>query len=123
MDTGVAIPATGVAMPAAGEATGVAMPAAGEASVEALGLAAFVASLVAASVAAGKEVAAGAVVGVLLPGAVHAASVPNKIVITMIPLSDRRSLFTTPDDVSIMPPIHSSRLPLGQNGFDASASH
>jgi hypothetical protein len=99
-------------MPAAGEAMGVAMPAAGEASVEALGLAAaFVASLVAASVAAGKEVASGAVVGVLPPGAVHAANVPNKIVMTMNPLSDRRSLFTTPDDVSIMSPIHSSRLP------------
>jgi hypothetical protein len=100
-------------MPAIGEATGEAAPTAGEAAAEALGLAAAV---VAASVAAGKVVASGAVVGVLLPGAVHAASVPNKIVMTMNPLNDRRSLFTTPDDVSIRPPIHSTRLPLGQCG-------
>jgi len=107
--TGVAIRTAGEAIGVAIPATGEAAPAAGEAAVDALGLAA-------ALVAAGKEVAAGAVVGVLLPGAVHAANVPNKIVITIIPLSDRRSLFTTPDDVSITPPIHSTHLPLGKNG-------
>jgi hypothetical protein len=106
-------------MPATGEATGEAAPRAGVAA-EVVGLED---AFVAATVAAGKDVAAGAVVDVLLPGAVHAASVPNTIVITMNPLSDRRSLFTTPDDVSITPPIHSSRLPLGQTGLDASASH
>src|SRR5262245_52550291 len=104
MATGVAMPATGVAMPETGEATGEAPPVVGEAAAEALGLGA---AFVAASVAAGKVVAAGAVVGVLLPGAVHAANVPNKIVMTMNPLNDRRSLFTTPDDVSITPPIRS----------------
>src|SRR5262245_49742189 len=92
-----------------GDAAGEAIPAAGEVAVEALGLAA---ASVAATVAAGKVVAAGSVAGALLPGAVQAASVPSNTAMTTNPPSDRRSLLTTPDDVSITSPrpLHPSAL-------------
>jgi hypothetical protein len=109
-------------MAATGEAMGVAMPAAGEAAPRAGEAVAEVVvvvlelAFVAATVAAGRVVAAGAVVGEPPPDEPQAASVPNKTVMTMNPLSDRRSLVTTPDDVSITSPIHSTRLPLGETG-------